>query len=162
MILMTPTEPCPCGKKLSYHECCGPLHQGQAQAETAEQLMRSRYAAFCQGEVDYLLTTLHPSKRSESDQFSLQNTVENCQWLKLELLEIAAGSADDSAGFVEFVAYFKDKEIRALRERSRFLKENGVWFYVDGESKKPSPPGRNEPCWCGSGKKSKKCHGVII
>jgi preprotein translocase subunit SecA len=21
-------------------------------------------------------------------------------------------------------------------------------------------PGRNDPCWCGSGKKYKKCHGV--
>jgi uncharacterized protein YecA (UPF0149 family) len=21
-------------------------------------------------------------------------------------------------------------------------------------------PGRNDPCWCGSGKKYKKCHGA--
>ena len=35
-----------------------------------------------------------------------------------------------------------------------------------GEESKPRPivaekkPGRNEACWCGSGKKFKKCHGA--
>ena len=26
--------------------------------------------------------------------------------------------------------------------------------------RRPETPGRNEPCWCGSGKKFKKCHGA--
>jgi uncharacterized protein len=26
--------------------------------------------------------------------------------------------------------------------------------------RKPPEPGRNDPCWCGSGKKFKKCHGA--
>ncbi|WP_187439378.1 SEC-C metal-binding domain-containing protein, partial [Escherichia coli] len=44
----------------------------------------------------------------------------------------------------------------AIIERSRFLKENGQWYYIDG-----TRPlfGRNDPCPCGSGKKFKKCCG---
>ncbi len=155
---MTPHERCPCGKPEAYQACCAPLHQGMKKAETAEQLMRSRYTAFSQGQVDYLIATLHPSKRSESTHRSLLDTLENCQWLKLEILDTSDGSAEDESGFVEFVAYFKEREFGALRERSRFIKEDGIWFYVDGDIKKPKLPGRNEPCWCGSGKKVKKCH----
>ena len=51
-------QPCPCGGG-SYGRCCAPMHRGERQAPTAEQLMRSRYSAFVRGEVDYLLAT-HP------------------------------------------------------------------------------------------------------
>ncbi len=158
---MSPSEPCPCGSDRSYQECCKPLHKGQTRASTAEQLMRSRYSAFSKGLVEYLLETLHPSKRTENDRLSLLNTIKTCQWLKLELLDTIAGTAEDCFGFVEFVAYFKEKKVSAMREKSRFIKEEGIWFYVDGEAKKPEPSGRNDPCWCGSGKKNKKCHGVL-
>ncbi len=40
---------CPCGLPDPYADCCGPLHDGRAQAVTAEQLMRSRYSAFVVG-----------------------------------------------------------------------------------------------------------------
>ena len=51
--------PCPCGGG-EYSRCCGPLHRQERRAETAEQLMRSRYSAFAKGEVDYLLHTPQP------------------------------------------------------------------------------------------------------
>lgn len=161
MIPMTSSEPCPCGQDRPYQTCCGPLHRGETQAETAVALMRSRYAAFSKGLVDYLLATHHPSTRNSSNRLSLQKTVQTTQWLKLELLDQSGGTAEDQTGFVEFIAYFQAEKPGALRERSRFLKEAGVWYYVDGEQKKADSPGRNDPCWCGSGKKTKKCHGVI-
>jgi uncharacterized protein YecA (UPF0149 family) len=47
-----------------------------------------------------------------------------------------------------------------------FEREKGQWRFVTGdEMKNPTvryetpPPGRNDPCPCGSGKKYKKCHG---
>ena len=47
-----------------------------------------------------------------------------------------------------------------LEERSRFVRENGHWFYLDGEhTVTPLKPGRNDPCPCGSGRKFKKCCG---
>ena len=47
---------CPCGQG-NYAECCQPLHLGQAKAQTAAQLMRSRYSAFAKHEIDYIVKT---------------------------------------------------------------------------------------------------------
>ncbi|WP_411751462.1 SEC-C metal-binding domain-containing protein, partial [Serratia sp. (in: enterobacteria)] len=44
----------------------------------------------------------------------------------------------------------------AMHERSRFLRLEQRWYYIDGT--KPQP-GRNAICPCGSGKKYKKCCG---
>ena len=55
--LCSPKSPCPCGSSLVYGSCCGPLHWATTRAETAEQLMRSRYTAFVLGDVDYLIAT---------------------------------------------------------------------------------------------------------
>ena len=54
-------RPCPCGSTDGYHVCCGPLHNGERHAETAEELMRSRYAAYALGNADYLFRTWHPA-----------------------------------------------------------------------------------------------------
>ena len=60
-------------------------------------------------------------------------------------------------GFVSFVARFREHNKNgAIIERSRFLKENGQWYYIEGT--RPII-GRNDPCPCGSGKKFKKCCG---
>ena len=48
-------DKCPCGSELSYAECCEPVIKGEKAAETAEQLMRSRYSAYVKTEIDYLL-----------------------------------------------------------------------------------------------------------
>ena len=91
--------------------------------------MRSRYTAFCKGEIDYLIETLHFSKRSETDRQSLQNTASNCQWLKLHIHSTEGGTAEDDNGFVEFSAYYQEKELGVLTEKSRVL---GAWILYSG------------------------------
>ena len=39
----------PVGSGSAYETCCGPLHVGARQAETPEELMRSRYSAYARG-----------------------------------------------------------------------------------------------------------------
>ena len=51
--------------------------------------------------------------------------------------------------------------VRQLHERSQFVKENGQWFYTEGEVRSPFIPKRDQPCWCGSGQKFKQCHEKI-
>lgn len=52
------------------------------------------------------------------------------EWLRLEILDVQT----DSEGQVEFNAYFRASETEGcLHERSNFRKENGHWYYVDGE-----------------------------
>ncbi len=156
---------CPCDQTHTYKECCGKYHAiDSLYPETPEQLMRSRFSAFALGKVDYLINTLHPSKHQPNDNKSLLSAISSTQWLALHVLNSAY---KDHTGTVEFQAIFKDsdsQETGMLHERSNFIKENGQWFYTDGklfESSIPKEyyPSRNDPCWCGSGKKYKKCCG---
>lgn len=147
---------CPCLSQLSYSECCEPLHKKQQGAETAEQLMRSRYSAFYLAEVDYLIATLHPSKRRLDERELLQSTINNTQWLGLNVLD---HQQKNELAEVEFVAFYQDNPVGQLHERSRFTCESGEWFYHDGILLPAIKLGRNDPCFCGSGKKLKRCHG---
>ncbi len=154
-------EPCPCSASSTYQECCEPYHVGARKPRTAEQLMRSRYSAFSKGLIDYLIDTLHPSKREGNEREKLQLSLDHTQWLNLKIIATSDGSEKDRSGIVEFRAIFKTEKLGAIQERSRFVRENGQWYYQDGESQKPVLPKRNDPCWCGSGKKTKKCHGDL-
>lgn len=121
---------CPCGRILDYAACCGRLHAGLP-APDAETLMRSRYTAYTQGKADYLLETWHPSTRPETVEFDVP-TVGRLVWLGLDV--VARKAAGDSAT-VEFIARFRIGGGSAQRqhELSRFVREDGRWYYVDGD-----------------------------
>lgn len=120
---------CPCESGLDYDSCCGRFIEGDQKPDTAGQLMRSRYTAFTLGEIPYLQRTWHPSTRPSSIE-----TDDKVRWLGLKIKRTGQGGADDNEGIVEFVARYKiDGRGHRLHEISRFVKENGQWFYVDGE-----------------------------
>ena len=155
-------QTCPCGSQRSSTRCCAPLLEGSKAAETAEQLMRSRFTAFTAGNIDYLLDTHHPSKHSPTERQQLAKTLEQYRWLSLEIVRSVQGDSHSTNGTVEFIARYTDgQRLEQLHERSSFIKENGRWFYLDGEflNSAVKLPGRNAPCWCGSNKKYKHCHG---
>ena len=123
-----PESPCPCGKPLSYAACCAPYHAG-APAPTAEALMRSRYSAYVLGLEAYLLETWHSSKRPESLNLDGDR---NTRWLGLEIKRHQQNGEDKA--IVEFVARYKiDGRAHRLHETSRFVREEGRWYYLDGE-----------------------------
>lgn len=156
------TSLCPCGSGKEYSECCEPYHLGKLSPPTAEALMRSRYSAFANGVVDYLFETHASANRDKDEKEQLQQTIDKNQWCHLTILKKENGTKKDDKGIVEFIAAFKESgksEVHALHERSRFIKQEGRWFYLDGETPSTMPLGRNDICWCGSGKKYKKCHG---
>ena len=94
--------------------------------------MRSRYSAFVQGNEQYLLTTWHQSKRPDSVPFS-----KNQKWLGLRIVD--ARVTGDASAEVEFIARSRASNAAAVRlhERSRFVREGGRWFYVDGDLLEP-------------------------
>jgi len=109
-----------------------------------EKLMRSRYEAFVKEDWGYIAKT---SVHQTIEELSVPTSIE---WLKLDVID----SHDD---IVEFKAYYKENEkIQVLHEKSKFIKENREWKYLDGELFN-SKIERNESCPCGSGKKYKKC-----
>jgi SEC-C motif-containing protein len=121
------TTPCYCGSNLSFDLCCKLYISGQAVAPTAEKLMRSRYSAYATHQADYLVATTHKAARTKSlKQDTLQWAIAN-QWQKLEILTV-------TATVVEFKAYYFDayKNQHIHHERSTFVQEDGLWFYVDG------------------------------
>jgi len=158
---------CPCGSKNSYEKCCEPIINGMCPAETAEELLRSRYTAHVKENVDYIIKTVHPAKRKENDRKSIQEWSENTEWQKLEIIDVTKGGIDDSEGRIEFKAHFKGEKGNDIHhELSRFKKSGGQWFFFDGKTAphkqvtRATPKiGRNDPCPCGSGKKYKKCCG---
>lgn len=121
---------CPCGSALPYARCCGRWHHGPEalQAPDAEALMRSRYSAFVLDLVDYLLATWHPDTRPAG----LAPNETGLRWLGLEVRRHAAQDADHAT--VEFVARSKlGGRAQRLHETSRFVREDGRWFYLDGD-----------------------------
>ena len=130
--------PCPCGRldatgqPRPYAQCCGLYLEDLAgkPAPDAESLMRSRYSAFVLERADYLLPTWHASKRPSKVSFD-----PGVKWLGLEVRDFSVVDADHAE--VEFVARQRDKTGRAVRlhERSRFVREDGRWYYVDGDWK---------------------------
>lgn len=115
------TDDCPCGSGSPYAACCGPLHRGSREADTAEELMRARYSAYARGETRYVMRTWHP-RTQPPDVLPGSYT-----WTGLTI----HGSGED---WVDFTARFRgpggDGE---MREHSRFERRRGRLVYVEGE-----------------------------
>ena len=129
---------CPCGRRdgagraLPHAQCCGRYLAAfdATPAPDAEALMRSRYSAFVLGRADYLLASWHVSQRPA--ELVLAPGV---KWLGLAVKAHTRIDADHAE--VEFVARQRDRSGRAVRlhERSRFVRDNGRWYYVDGDQR---------------------------
>ena len=129
------TDPCPCGRPAPYEACCGRWHAavkaGQGLlAPDAEALMRSRYSAYVRDELDYLLASWHPSSRPAA----LTPNETGLRWLGLEVKKHVRQDAEHAQ--VEFVARSKlGGRAQRMHEISRFVREAGAWYYLDGEQR---------------------------
>ncbi len=137
MSRLSAVDLCPCGRQdarqrpLAYAACCGRYldHWDEATAPDAESLMRSRYTAFVRERADYLRATWHPDHCPATLDFD-----PGTQWLGLEVREHRVTGPDQAE--VEFVARYRlgGRAVR-LHERSRFVRQDGRWVYVDGDQR---------------------------
>jgi len=117
--------PCPCGGS-DYASCCGPYHEG-ATLPDAERLMRARYSAYVLGRMAFVFSTWHPDTRPARETLTHDPAI---KWLGLDVKRHVT-MADEAT--VEFVARTKSGgRAQRLHEISRFVREDGRWFYVDG------------------------------
>jgi len=124
--------PCPCRSEeadpLPYTACCQVWHNGLAEgkhAPTPEALMRSRYSAYAVGLINYLLATWYPETAPGELELS------PIKWTNLEVLH-AEETGD--AGVVEFIVRFKvNGRAQKMHEISRFVRQTGRWYYIDGQ-----------------------------
>ena len=145
---------CPCGTGKSYIDCCGAFISNQKIPSTPEELMRSRYTAYTQVNLDYIIQTMKSPAADNFDAKDAQEWAIKASWIGLEVIKT---KYDDNKGIVEFRAHYSiDGKKNVLHEISEFSFENGKWYYVDG--RQPNKKiGRNDTCPCGSNKKYKKC-----
>lgn len=119
--------PCPCGAS-DYTACCGRYHGGASAPANALVMMRSRYSAYVLKLDGYLLATWHPGTRPAA----LDLAVDNTRWLGLEVKRHTVESAERAT--VEFVARYRiGGRAHRMHEISRFVREEGLWFYMAGE-----------------------------
>ena len=130
-----PEQTCPCGRlnaakgPLTFTACCaGYLNDFEnTAAPDVESLMRSRYSAFVQGRSDYLTATWHASTRPTEVAQD-----DGTKWLGLEVRRQVVIDSDHAQ--VEFVARYRTACRGArIHELSRFVREVGRWYYVDGD-----------------------------
>lgn len=120
---------CPCGSGKAFADCCGRYLDGGAVAPTAAALMCSRYTAYTLQREDYLLATWHASTRPA--QLGLAEEVPT-KWIGLDVKRHEQQGEDRAV--VEFVARYKvNGRAHRLHETSRFVCEDGRWYYVDGD-----------------------------
>jgi len=123
-------DPCPCGFDQEYASCCGQFLQGQW-ANTAEQLMRSRYTAYVVKDETYLLQTWHKVTRPQTLGLASQKPL---KWIGLKIITHTVDADYPDNASVEFIARYRvNGKAEKIHELSRFLKEDGRWFYVDGD-----------------------------
>ena len=145
---------CPCGQG-NYANCCQPLHLGVAIAATAEQLMRSRYSAFAQHEIDYIVQTTAKGQQQALDVAAIRDWSESNQWLKLEVVQ-AQEKLDKNHAQVEFKAHYHDgQQAQEHHEISHFVKYAGAWYFLDPTTEMKIT--MKQPCICGSERKFKQC-----
>ncbi|PJG83707.1 YchJ family protein [Caviibacterium pharyngocola] len=153
------TALCPCQSGADYASCCGALHCGRKQADNAEQLMRSRYAAFVLKQIDYIVQTTVPSQQALLEREALQQWADNTIWQGLKILSHRPALGKTHSA-VEFEAFFATENgVQTHHENSLFVKIADRWFFVDPTVPLPK---QKQPCLCGSGKKFKHCCGELL
>ncbi|RWR03759.1 hypothetical protein ED28_01870 [[Pantoea] beijingensis] len=150
------SEKCPCCSGLEYNACCKSFLNGAIAPSTAEQLMRSRYTAYAKQNIEWLISTWHRSTRAPQLQADIEASFDHTKWLNLNVVSTEAGSHDNEAFVTFFARFLENHKNGAIHERSRFVREDQRWYYIDGTHPQL---GRNDRCPCGSEKKHKKCCG---
>ena len=129
------SRPCPCESKLTFDRCCEPFVTGKQLPETSEKLMRSRFTAYALGRVDYLAATTAEAEREKLDLEELERYCRAVRCISMRVLKTELGGAGDETGVVVFHAKLLINGKRMLHhEKSRFVREQGRWVYLDGET----------------------------
>lgn len=122
---------CPCGSENKYKACCGAYHRGERVAPSPEALMRSRYAAYSLGNIDYIKRTMQGKPLVGFNAEEAEAWAKSVEWVGLEIVDVK--NISSQLGYVEFIARFiENGKKQSIHERSEFRYSNEQWFYVDG------------------------------
>jgi SEC-C motif-containing protein len=121
---------CYCKSGKSFNKCCKLFLDNKKEPSSPLELMRSRYTAYVLKNIDYLIKTTYPENRKLYPKNELQEWAESSHFFNLEIIN---SNQKDDFGTVEFKAYYEyKKDIYIHHEYSTFIKENGVWYFEEG------------------------------
>ncbi|MBX3040388.1 MAG: hypothetical protein KF789_06730 [Bdellovibrionaceae bacterium] len=121
---------CPCGLAKTYEDCCGVFHRGDAEAPSAELLMRSRYSAFAMKNGEYLRETTDPQTTHLFDHEAQDKWAEQATFSRLEILKAVENG---NKATVEFKAHYRmDDQDHVHHEVSKFRQQAGSWYFRQG------------------------------
>ena len=129
-------DSCPCGSNKKYKKCCKTFHDKISFPKTALELMKSRYSAYATSNAKYIIETTHKDNSDFTDNIKeWENDIlifcNNTKFIGLEILEFFD---DENESFVKFKAnMIQQGNDVSFVEKSRFLKVEGIWLYVDGK-----------------------------
>lgn len=155
---------CPCGSGKTMEDCCRPYINGEKIPATALELLRSRYTAYTEVNMDYILETSSKDVKKDFSVDTNKSWAEKSVWKKLEIIS-SQDRPDGEFCDIEFIAHYESDGIdQQHHEASEFRKIDGRWYFNGCQAVKgqpyvrPTPKiGLNSKCPCGSGKKYKKC-----
>ena len=139
-------EVCPCfvrdgggGGGESYAQCCKPYHSGAKQAESAEMLLRSRFAAYSKSQTEYLIRTT-AGKDDDEMRTLMNDTVASCKRLRFSDLEVLEAAEHDAQAVIKFrygvrtvgQKGFRHGDLEPVEETSHFVRTDGRWFFNEG------------------------------
>ena len=175
---------CPCGSNNQFKSCCLKIIKGHSQAQSPEQLMRSRFSAYVTNDAQYIYASYSQQSQLSQSVSDIKDWAGTCKFIELTIDHVSPFSeyfSDESSVIptVQFTAYYLiANNLYQMSEKSRFIKEplsklnNAIddthWVYLDGDVYQHTQVGiikRNDLCPCAINKakevkqKFKKCCG---
>ena len=125
---------CYCGSLKDYNACCGLYIDKKQVALSPEALMRSRYSAYAQANIDYIMQTMCGPAAVGFDQEQARLWATRIKWLGLQVLKARYHRRDSNCAMVEFKAHYREDAVNhTIHEQSEFIRKNGRWFYCSGK-----------------------------
>lgn len=121
-------RPCPCGSGKKYKKCCKRYHDGLSLPENALLLMKSRYAAYAVGQLDYIIATTDPSG-DVPDRDSIDTFSRSTEFCRLEIIAFEDGKEQATVTFKAHLT--RDGKDVSFQEKSLFRKSSDRWLYVE-------------------------------
>ena len=124
---MNTKKSCYCGSNADFSVCCQPYINQELPVQTAEQLMRSRFSAYADGNAQYIYDTYAKSSQKSQSVKELEQWSKACVWLALKIHPLTNELNTSTEQYVEFSAfYITENTLCELREKSRFVLEESV------------------------------------
>lgn len=122
---------CFCGSEKKFKVCCEPFLTGKRNPDHPQQLMRSRYTAYCLKNMTYIKKTMR-GKALEDFLRNKENFQNKQKWISLKVLHSSLDE-NNTIGYVEFSAQYSEYgKVFVLHEKSTFHCIDGNWYYVEG------------------------------